>query len=253
MATKYKTKAFVFKKENRNESDRQFSLFTDEFGRIDITARAIRKTTSKLRSGIDIFSISEVEFIQGRTKKTLTDASIIKRFNNIYSNTDKLLTAGNIAEVTDSLIRGQEKDREIYKVLCDAFYVLNNDAIEAKKCSRVYYYFLWSLMSVLGYRPEVEKCNDCQKKLDQDYIYFSNKSGGAICGDCARDYVECRKINSDVIKILRIIFSRDWETMSKLRVDISSKNMFKDISDSYYSYISADNLIKNNSALVKFI
>ena len=48
MTTRYKTKAFVFKKNERNESDGFFSVFTDGFGRLDIFAKAIRKNASKL-------------------------------------------------------------------------------------------------------------------------------------------------------------------------------------------------------------
>ena len=71
MTLKYKTKALVFKKTDRNESDRVFSVFTENFGRLDIFAKAIRKNVSKLRSGIDIFFISDIEFIQGKNRKTL--------------------------------------------------------------------------------------------------------------------------------------------------------------------------------------
>ena len=82
MTTRYKTRAFVFKKNDVNESDRVFSVFTDDFGRLDIFAKAIRKNVSKLRSGIDIFFFSEIEFIQGKNRKTLTDAVLKDKFNN---------------------------------------------------------------------------------------------------------------------------------------------------------------------------
>lgn len=43
MTVHYKTKGFVFKKNDANESNRIFSIFTADFGRLDIFAKAIRK------------------------------------------------------------------------------------------------------------------------------------------------------------------------------------------------------------------
>ena len=87
MTTQYKTRAFVFKKNDRNESDRMFSVFTDEFGKLDIFAKAIRKINSKLRKDFDIFYFSDIEFVQGKNVKTLIDAARIKKFSEINLST----------------------------------------------------------------------------------------------------------------------------------------------------------------------
>lgn len=251
MATKYKTRAFVFKKDDRNESDKLFSVFTDEFGRLDIFAKAIRKTTSKLRSGIDVFFLSEVEFIQGKNKKTLTDAVVIERFSNIYSSMERFSVANNIAEVLENFINGEEKDRELFVLLNDVFSSLNDDNFETKRCLKIYYYFLWNTLSLLGYRPEVERCNDCRGELDPDGVYFSNKSGGVICENCLSKNAESQKINADIIKILRLVFRRDWQTIYRLKIDELSQKMFKNISENYYSYILSSHSYRNSFDQIK--
>ena len=117
MAIYYKTQGIIFKKKDISEADRVFSVFTYEFGRLEIVARAIRKITSKLRSGIEIFSLSEIEFIQGKNRKTLTDTIAIEKFSNIIQNPNKLKISYQIGEVLDSFIRGQEKDEDIFILL----------------------------------------------------------------------------------------------------------------------------------------
>src|SRR3989344_4937084 len=126
MTTRYKTRAFVFKKNDINESDRFFSVFTDDFGRLDIFAKAIRKNASKLRSGIDIFFISEIEFIQGKSKKTLTDATIIEKFDNVWQDLEKFKIANKIGEILDNFIKGEEKDEEIFSLLNEVMEKLNS-------------------------------------------------------------------------------------------------------------------------------
>jgi len=237
MTTRYSAKALVFKKTDINESDRVFSAFTEEFGRLDINAKAIRKIASKLKGGIDIFSLSEIEFIQGKNRKTLTDTVVAERFSEVKQNIEKLQTANNIAGLLDDFIKGEEKDINIFDLIKDVFYKLNDEKLNSKKSFLVYYYFLWNLLSVLGYHPEVSKCNECSQKLNQENIYFSNKIGGAICAECASLTSDAKKINSDIVKILRLFLQKNWQIISRLRIDLTSQKIFQEVSDKYYSYV----------------
>ena len=257
MAIHYRTKGFIFKKSDRFEADRLFKIFTYDFGKIEILARAIRKITSKLRTGADIFYLSDIEFIQGKTYKTLTDAIVLEKFARIKKSLKKLKISHKISRVLDNLLKGEEHDENIWQLLDEVFTILN----EAGHYSMVYYFFLWNFFSILGYKPEVYKCALCQKKLMPYKLYFSDKEGGVICHACSRNAsphtfpalrfaqlneslcskgVGARglvKINTDVVKILRMIFKKDWKILSKIKVEPLSKKTLKDISEGYYSYL----------------
>ena len=231
MTTKYKTRAFIFKKNDRNESDRMFSVFTDDFGRLDIFAKAIRKITSKLRSGMDTFFMSDIEFIQGKNRKTLTDAIMIEKFNNIFQDTEKFKTSRKIVEILDNFIRGEEKDLHLFDLLNEVFYKLNDCNFKVGKSEIVYYYFLWNMFSLLGYSSEVKVCAGCHNKLVPCDIYFSVKEGGVICKKCFPKDVLAQKISSDIVKILRIILLKDCQTLFKLKIDTSTQKLLTQISE----------------------
>jgi len=252
MAVYYRTRGFVFKKEDRSEADRVFAIFTEDFGKIEIRARAIRKIASKLRGGIDTFCFSEVEFIQGKNHKTLTDATALERFNGITQNFEKLIIFNKIAEVLDNFIKGQEKDEKLWNLISDIFYKLNNRQLTNNSQQLLYFYFLWNFFSELGYMPETKKCAKCHEKLNPYNLYFSNKEGGIICGNCVRKKTEgliesetlrverpepCRRINSDIVKILRIILQKDWQILNRLKIEPSSLQLLKEISNNYCFYI----------------
>jgi DNA repair protein RecO (recombination protein O) len=231
MALKYKTRAFIFKKDDLNEADRIFSVFTDDFGRLDIFAKAIRKTASKLRSGIDTFFMSEIEFIQGKNRKTLTDASKIEKFDNIFQDLEKYKIANKIGEVLDNFLKGQEKDKAVFDLLIEIFSKLEDNSLKTKNHQLVYQYFFWNFLSLQGYKSEVNNCAACQSKLNPYNIYFSNKGGGIVCKKCSTLDKNSRKINSDVAKILRLIFKKNWQIISKLKVEPSSQKLLEDISE----------------------
>ena len=229
MTLKYRTEGFIFKKDERGEADQSFSIFTKDFGRLELKAKAVRKITSKLRADIDIFYLSEVEFIQGKNSKTLTDAAKIKRFDNVISNAQKLRVACRVSDTLDSFVKGQEKDNEIFNLLLDFLSKLEVATVKINNQHLIYQYFFWNFISLQGYKIEVGNCAVCKSRLDQYDIYFSNKDGGVLCKKCAIPFRNAKRINSDIVKILRLIFIKDWRTISKLKIGSSSQKLLENI------------------------
>ena len=198
MTTYYRTRGFVFKKDDRSEADKIFSIFTEDFGKIEIRARAVRKITSKLRGGIDKFCLSEIEFIQGKNHKTLTDSVAIEKFKGITQNLEKLMISNKIAELLNSFIKGQEKDQKLWSLISDIFQKLDKHKRDDNNQQLLYNYFFWNFFSELGYMPEIQKCAKCYEKLNPYNLYFSNKEGGIICKKCFGSDNKSQKINSDI-------------------------------------------------------
>lgn len=237
MAVYYKTQGFIFKKKDIFEADRIFSIFTNDFGRLEIAARAIRKITSKLRGGIEIFSLSEIGFIQGKNRKTLTDTMLLEKFDNILKDPEKLKISYQISDILDNFIKGQEKDEDIFILLNETFSKLNDQRLQDHIIQLIYYYFLWNFLSAIGYHPEIQKCVVCRLKLSPNSLYFSDKDGGVACGNCLNSQTQVQRINSDVVKILRLMLKKDWEVLLKLKINTFSQDLFKKTSDSYYNHI----------------
>ena len=204
MAVHYRTQAFILNKTDWNEADQIFTVYAKEFGKIKIAAKAIRKIKSKLRSGMDLFYLSEIEFIQGKTHKTLTDAILIESFPNIRKALKRLAVANKIVENLDDLVKGQEPDKEIWELLLETFNKLNTKYKIQDTRYIIYYYFLWNLFSILGYQPELTQ----------------NTLSG-------------KKINTDIIKILKLIFKKDWPILSRLKIEPLHLKLLKDVSEWY--------------------
>jgi len=200
----YRTRGFILKKADRGEADRIFTVYTKDFGKLEILGKAIRKISSKLRSGIEIFYLSEIEFIQGKALKILTDAILIEKFENLKNNLNKLKIAYKISQVLDNLVFGQEPDEKIWQLLEETFRKLNKLEITGPKLELLYYYFFWNLISLLGYQPEISNCT--------------------IWG---------RKINCDTAKIIKVILRKDWQILPRLKLEPSHLKLLKNVSKWY--------------------
>ncbi len=233
MIEEYKTEGFVFKKENRLEADRVFSVFTKDFGRIEVVGKSIRKINSKLRGNIEIFSLSKIEFVQGKNKKTLIDAVLIEGFGNIKNSPEKLEIAYRISDVVEHFIRGQEKDEAIFDLLGDVFGKLS----DFEKHELIYLYFFWNFVSLLGHGPELSKCSACDSELDPECIYFSYKEGGIICINCYATKKDGVAITSNNVKILRLFLKKDWGILLKLKIENSGLVSLAKVSHNYNSHL----------------
>ena len=116
MAVHYRTQGFILKQDNLKEADQLFIIYTKDFGKLKILGRAIRKIKAKLRGNSQLFSLLELEFIQSKSYKTLTDAIVIDKFSEIHKDLEKLKITYQIGEVLDNLIKGEEADEKIWKL-----------------------------------------------------------------------------------------------------------------------------------------
>jgi DNA repair protein RecO (recombination protein O) len=237
MVTHYKTQGLVFGREDRAEADRIFTLFTSDFGKVELMGRGIRKITSKLRGGIELFSLSEVEFISSQHRNTLVEAIKIERFMDVARVSWKMEVAMQASSLISECVFGQESDQKMWKFLMDFFTVLNGQPAASKNEKLMWPYFFWNFAGILGYAPQLYRCASCGGAPNPLNLHFSSNEGGLLCPSCAKPRSEHRIIHQDVIKVLRVIANQDWETMVKLKVELKRIEELVGISQEYSRYL----------------
>ncbi|MFH1451054.1 MAG: DNA repair protein RecO [bacterium] len=236
MFTHYRSKGIILKEQERGEADRLLTIYTEEFGKIDVSARAIRKINSKLRSGTGTLCHSEIEFIEGKSYKTLTDAILIDDFSAIKGDLRKLKIAYRIAEISDSLLKKQEKEEKVWELLTESFQRLAQGSFVVSYLPVLYYYYFWNFVSLLGYQPELYSCASCRKALAPSRLYFSFFYGGTVCPNCFKKEGVIAT-HSSTIKILRIILKKDWEMLLRLKIGLAHKQELQKISENFLSVV----------------
>ena len=243
--THYRTQGIFLKKEDRGEADQLFTIFTKDYGKLGVLGRAIRKIKSKLRSGAELFYLSEIEFIQGKSYKTLTDAISIDKFKNLRENHQKLEIAYKIADVLNSLAAPEQNDEKIWQLLLATFRKIENWKTENQKLKILYYYFLWKLFGFLGYAPELYFCTICGQKLLPETFWFLPKEGGVVCWRCFTklsqdEKKEGKEISVDSVKILRIFLKENWGFVKKIKYPPESIKNLKDITETYLQFLKEE-------------
>lgn len=239
MFTRYFTKALFLKEEERGEADLIFSLFTENFGKIEVLGKGIRKINAKLRPQTLPFSLCGVEFVQGKQNKILTDVFLLNSFKNINSSPIRFLLAQKSTKIFLKLLANENPDKKIWQHLNSFFKVLNQKDLSLYSLKLLFYYFLWNLFSLLGFQPELFNCLFCQRKLKPEKLFFLSFEGGVMCFECylKEKPKEALPISPETVKIIRKILEGQWEKVSKIKIQKSHFQELKEISKDYFSKI----------------
>ena len=243
MHQRYRAKGIFIKKQNQGEADQLLTIFTEQFGKIEVLAKGIRKITSKLRAGADVFYLSEIEFVQAKSYKILTDALVVDKLSGLRASPNKLFFARAMAVSLDNFLTSQEKDGKIWQFVESVFNNLNNQPANGATGQIIFYhYFLWNFFAVLGYSPELCHCPLCSKKLLPETFFFVPSEGGVVCWQCfsindLKKNGSWLPIKVDVVKTLRVWLSKEWTEAGKIRFSQEAQQNICDISENYLGFL----------------
>jgi DNA repair protein RecO (recombination protein O) len=237
---RYRTQGFFLKKRARGEADQVFTVFTKDFGKLELTAKSIRKINSKLKPGAEIFYLSAIEFINGRANKILTDAIAIEKSQGIRQDCDKLFLAEKICQGVDDLTLREEKDVKIWELLEEIFPAINNLDCESntqklEKLKIIFHCFAWRAICVSGHGPDFYNCSVCQKKLNPRELYFDYERRGVIGYECQKTAAgTVQNISVNALKAMRFLSENNAQRVVNLKLGGDILKEIEFISDKFF-------------------
>ncbi len=177
---KYVDRAIVLSRINYGERDRVITVLGKNHGKIALFAKAVRSEKSRLAGGVELLSVSELTFIDGKSNlKTLSGSRLLVHYEKIMTDYDRMQLAFEILK-TISKLAEDGTGQEYYPVLETFLSSLNNLDVDHNIAE------LWCnlrLLSLGGTLPQMEVLNaeNAVEKLfnfDQDDQQFSYHPDG---------------------------------------------------------------------------
>lgn len=126
MAIHQRTEGIILQRQDAREYDLVVTAYTKDFGKLKLSAISARKITSKLRGGLEPLCLSDLEFIEGRSRLVVTDAKAKERYNTVRGDLARLQAAFQILDSVDRLVQGQEADEKAWELLSESLHTMNN-------------------------------------------------------------------------------------------------------------------------------
>ncbi len=150
----YFTRVLILKSEDKKENDRLIVALSEEYGKITLIAKGVRKQTSKLASHIELFSLTDIGFVVGGAYNVLTSAIKKESLLNIKQDLKKLQALSYISDLVDKYFLKGEPDKDVSSLVFSAFDYLKKSKLNDIEIEYFLRYFEFKFLEVLGYRPK---------------------------------------------------------------------------------------------------
>ena len=188
-------RAVVLRAYRSGESDRVVVLWSEQHGKVRAIARGVRKTTSKLGSGIEPLAFIDVLLGHGRGElMQIRQATHVERFTQLRDDFDRLNAGLALAEAIDAVPLDGVPDGDIFDMLVRALASLDNPAFHPYLVPAAFYF---KLLALDGSAPQLDECVNCGDV--EGLVAFDAEVGGVLCGRCRSG----RVLSPPALEILR--------------------------------------------------
>jgi DNA repair protein RecO (recombination protein O) len=241
----FKYNGIILSKFDIGETDRLYTVYALEAGKMRLKAVGVKKPNAKLAGSLEPVTFSEIFLARGRGRGNITGAITMNNFLGIKSEIMALQKVFYIFGIFNRLVTDEEKDENIFNLLLSYLESMDklcqdgarNGSYDENKSDIITLGFSFKLLDSLGYKIEGEKCVSCGEKLREDGNYFSAEMGGIVCPDCKAGNGRKVKISSHAIKLIRIFPGNRVENFGKISASKETVKNLKIIANEEISWI----------------
>lgn len=217
----YRYTAIVLGKKEVGETDRLYTLYTREQGKVRVMAKGIRKPEAKLAGQLENLSLSMVIINKTRGIGKITSAVAENVFASVRQEYSILLSVSQSLSILEKFVEMEECDEALFD-LAREYLAEANALAEEDKQERVRLLsqvFLFQLFSHLGYHIETHASVQSGMRLHKgEQHFFSPRAGGVLTETEAREYKESFYIQENTIKLMRLFATNQLRPCLKIQV-----------------------------------
>lgn len=234
--------AIVLKKKEVGETDRLYTLYTLEQGKVQLVAKGVRKSEAKLAGQLETLMQGLVIVVKGRGAGRIAGAVAEKNFLHLRTDGDILKRVLETVSMVERLVEWDEADPTLFDLLA-TYLELANDLVKTGKKEKVFLLtegFLFQVFAALGYEIETGACVVSGEKLRAgEQHFFSPSAGGVLLGEHRRQSASAFAISESTIKLMRIFLTNKLESLARLQVEGAELREVRQATTRFFDWIKA--------------
>jgi DNA repair protein RecO (recombination protein O) len=203
------TKAIVLKRVDYADSDRIITILTPDDGKFSLIAKGVKKLKSKLAGGIELFSVLDAGYINGRGELgRLTSARLDEYYSNIINDINRVQLGYQILKAFENI---EDQAESVYfYLLCQLLRLLNESVIPLTK---IELYYKSKMLALAGHTPNLQTDEDNNILLEDKKYNFNVLTMSLSVSPSGR-------LTSNHIKILRLLFDQSTsDAVFRIKID----------------------------------
>lgn len=219
-----KTKGIIIAENNMGDFDKMLTILTPN-GKLSCSAKGARRPKSQLMAGTQFLCFGEYMMFKGGSTYTLNSCETIELFYNLRIDLDKLNYAVHITKIISDVTYENQNTYKILQLYLNTLYVIANTDMDLNFVISI---FKMRLMCLLGFKPRLDRCVNCQ---NEEVNHFSFKDNGLKCINCSKQdtgTIEISESTKNALKYIEIappkkLFSFNISDENKKQLEIIVK------------------------------
>lgn len=238
---KFNTQAFVLKNIKYKDTDKIFTLFSKDLGKISAIARGVRKINSRRAGNLDTLNLVSISIRENSNSfNDVEEVKTLESFKDLKKDLVKSVKAYYLIELVHKTIEEGEQNEELFNLLYKSLKMMQR----SHNPNFVVNYFEMHFMNLLGYKITLDKCGVCGKVFSKSWsrYSFNIENGSFECEKCSKFGIsiskevalgmfylyklkttpDLRMFTPEIDKIMKIYIGRKLESKYKsLEIDKS--------------------------------
>ncbi|MGC8633645.1 MAG: DNA repair protein RecO [Candidatus Limnocylindrales bacterium] len=211
----YRTAAIVLTHFDLGEADRVVTLLTPRDGKLKAIAKGVRRPKSRLGGSVEPLAELDLVLARGRTFDVITQATVQHAWLALRDRLESTATAWYFSELVERSAEERAPAPRLYELLARGFQYLD----AGLPPGRVARWFEFGLTDELGLRPEVDRCVECDRRLEAGEAFrWVPALGGLLCADHPLPMTERASLSADGLRLLKAYRHLPLEQIAGLRL-----------------------------------
>jgi DNA repair protein RecO (recombination protein O) len=173
------TKGIVLARTDYGEADRIIKFLTPDHGKTSVMAKGVRKSKSKLAGSIELFSVSDITFIIGKSEiYTLISARLDTHYDNIVKDLERTSIGYELIRLTNHST-AEHPEESYFTLLNLAFGALDDLNLDPQVTAL---WFYMQLLKLAGHSPNLQTDSVGTKLQVSEAYNFDSDSMNFIPG-----------------------------------------------------------------------
>lgn len=170
------TRGVIIKETKVGESDKILTVFSEDLGKIRISARGARRQGNRL-SGVRLLCYASFTLFKNSKGYRLNEFELINSFAAVSANIEALSLASYFSEIMCAVTQEKIADKRLLSLFLNSLYVISKNTASLNFVKAV---FELRCACLIGYEPQLSSCVICGGDADA----FSASDGGIVCKTC---------------------------------------------------------------------
>ena len=233
-----RSEAIVLNHKDWGEADRMLWLYTRKLGKVQAIAKGVRKMRSRKAGHLEPFTCSNIMFARGRSFLIITQAETLLPFLELRKDLLRVGYAAYIVELLDRFTYEEDDNHLVYQLLKDT---LSRIDTEPAPYLATRYYEI-HLLDLLGYKPELTNCLNCDALIQAEDQFFSISLGGVICPRCGPRIQDAKPVSMDTLRHLRHFQRSSYREAARAHLSPELNQDLENFMQRYLTYLLERNL-----------